>query len=100
MITESEARNVLVCSQQANGSFVGVEKFVNNANVDKVITVEVRMFFSIFTEIEKYFGFVLSEKDKLLFEVFFIKGLLVFALMVWVEGCFHLSIIIQLNLIY
>ena len=54
--------------------------------MDKVISVGIEMFFSIFTDIEKYFGFVLTEKNKLFFEVEFIECLLVFALLVWGEG--------------
>ena len=57
--------------------------------MDKVISVGVEMFFSILTDIEKYFGFVSSENNKLFFEVDFIECLLVFALLVWVEGCWH-----------
>ena len=44
------------------------------------------MRFSILTDIEKYFGFVLSEKNKLFFEVFFIESFAVFAELVWVRG--------------
>ena len=54
--------------------------------VDKVVAVGVEMLFSILTNIEKYFGFVLNEKNKLFFEVDFIECLLVFALLIWGVG--------------
>ena len=57
--------------------------------MDKVIPVGIEMFFSIFSDIEKYFGFVLTEKNKLFFEVEFIECLLVFALLVWGEEGVH-----------
>jgi len=57
--------------------------------VDKVVAVGVEMLFTILTNIEKYFGFVLSEKNKLFFEVYFIECLLEFAFLVWGEGGVH-----------
>ena len=54
--------------------------------MDKVISVGVETFFSILTNVEKYFGFVISEKNKLFFEVDFIECLLVFAFLVWSAG--------------
>ena len=57
--------------------------------MDKVITGGAKLRFSILTDIEKYFGFVLSEKNKLFFEVYFIECLLVFAFLVFDNYGFH-----------
>ena len=76
-------------SQQANSSLACVEEPGSNINANKVVVVAGKMFFSIFTDIEKNFGFVLSEKNKLFFEVDFIKVLLVFAELVWGKGWGH-----------
>lgn len=92
MRTESKARNVLVGGQQTNSSLVGVEKFDHSSTVDKVIPVGVEMFFSIFTDIEKYFGFVISEKNKLFFEVDFIECFSVFFELVFGEWCVHIGL--------
>ena len=73
-------------SQQANSSLACVEEPGSNINANKVVVVAGKMFFSIFANSEKYFGFVLTEKNKLFFEVDFIECLLVFAFLVWSEG--------------
>ena len=73
-------------SQQANSSLACVEEPGSNINANKVIPVGIEIFFSIFTDIEKYFGFVLTEKNKLFFEVDFIESFAVFALLVRGEG--------------
>jgi len=76
-------------SQQSNSSLVGVEEFGDNVNAYKLVAVAVEMFFSIFANSEKYLRFLLSEKNKLFFEVVFIKVLLVFAELVWGKGWGH-----------
>ena len=69
--------------------------------MDKVIPVGIEMFFSIFANSEKYFRFLLSEKNKLIFEVLFIEGFPMFTELVfgevWSHGVEGFSI--QLNLI-
>ena len=76
-------------SQQANSSLACVEEPGSNINANKVVAVAGKMFFSIFANSEKYLRFLLSEKNKLFFEVDFIKVLLVFAELVWGKGWGH-----------
>jgi hypothetical protein len=78
-----------VDSQQANSSLACVEEPGSNINANKVVAVAGKMFFSIFANSEKYLRFLLSEKNKLFFEVDFIKVLLVFAELVWGKGWGH-----------
>ena len=76
-------------SQQSNSSLVGVEEFGDNVNAYKLVAVAVEMPFSIFANSEKNFSFVLSEINKLFFEIFFIKSFAMFAFLVWCEGRGH-----------
>ena len=88
-------------SQQANSSLACVEEPGSNINANKVVAVAGKMFFSIFANSEKYFRFLLSEKNKLFFEVDFIESFAVFPELVFGEGWGHgvVGFSIQLNLI-
>ena len=76
-------------SQQANSSLACVEEPGSNINANKVVAVAGKMFFSIFANSEKYFRFLLSEKNKLFFEVDFIESFTMFVELVWGERCVH-----------
>ena len=75
--------------QQANCSLVGVEEAANNVNAYKPVAVAGEVLYIVFMNFVQYFRFVKSEKNKLFFEVLFIEGFAVFALLVRSEGWGH-----------
>ena len=79
-------------SQQANSSLACVEEPGSNINAYKLVAVAAEMLNTVFANVAQYFRFVLSEKNKLFFEVDFIEGLLVLAFLICGEGCVHIGL--------